>query len=127
MYADKITGSMQQTLDETARRREKQLKYNEENNITPVTVFKSKEDIMQSTSVLNIRISPDSYVELEEEMSVAAEPDAEYMNADQLHKAIEAIRKKMLEASKETDFLTAAKLRDQMISMQKTLKEKFGK
>ncbi len=127
MYADKITGSMQQTLDETARRREKQLKYNEENNITPVTVFKSKEDIMQSTSVLNIRISPDSYVELEEEMSVAAEPDAEYMNADQLHKAIEAVRKKMLEASKDTDFLTAAKLRDQMISMQKTLKEKFGK
>ncbi len=126
MYADKITGSMQQTIDETNRRREKQLKYNEEHNITPATVFKSKEEIMQATSVLNIRVSPDSYVELEEEMNLAAEPDATYMNADQLHKAIEATRKKMLEASKDTDFLTAAKLRDQMISMQKTLKEKFG-
>lgn len=126
MYADKITGSMQQTIDETNRRREKQLKYNEEHNITPATVFKSKEEIMQSTSVLNIRVSPDSYVELEEEMNLAAEPEVEYMNADQLHKAIEATRKKMLEASKDTDFLTAAKLRDQMISMQKTLKEKFG-
>ena len=126
MYADKITGSMQQTIDETNRRREKQLKYNEEHNITPATVFKSKEEIMQSTSVLNIRVSPDSYVELEEEMNLAAEPEVEYMNADQLHKAIEATRKKMLEASRETDFLTAAKLRDQMISMQKTLKEKFG-
>ena len=81
---------------------------------------------MQSTSVLNIRVSPDSYVELEEEMNLAAEPEVEYMNADQLHKAIETTRKKMLEASRETDFLTAAKLRDQMISMQKTLKEKFS-
>ncbi|HRG87681.1 MAG TPA: excinuclease ABC subunit UvrB [Chitinophagales bacterium] len=126
MYADKITGSMQQTIDETNRRREKQLKYNEEHNITPATVFKSKEEIMQSTSVLNIRVSPDSYVELEEEMNLAAEPEVEYMNADQLHKAIETTRKKMLEASRETDFLTAAKLRDQMISMQKTLKEKFS-
>lgn len=126
MYADKITGSMQQTIDETNRRREKQLKYNEEHNITPATVFKSKEEIMQATSVLNIRVSPDSYAELEEEMNMAAEPEVEYMNADQLHKAIESTRKKMLEASKDTDFLTAAKLRDQMISMQKTLKEKFS-
>jgi excinuclease ABC subunit B len=126
MYADKITGSMQQTIDETNRRREKQLKYNEEHNITPATVFKSKEEIMQATSVLNIRVSPDSYAELEEEMNMAAEPEVQYMNADQLHKAIESTRKKMLEASKDTDFLTAAKLRDQMISMQKTLKEKFS-
>ncbi|MBP6732548.1 MAG: UvrB/UvrC motif-containing protein, partial [Chitinophagales bacterium] len=126
MYADKITGSMQQTIDETSRRREKQIKYNEEHNITPITIFKSKEDIMQQTSVLNIRIAPDAYIELESEMTMAAEPEVEYMTADQLHKSIESIRKKMLEASKETDYLTAAKLRDEMLTMQKTLKEKFG-
>ena len=81
---------------------------------------------MQATSVLNVRISPDAYIELEEEVSMVAEPVAQYMNADQLHKAIESTRKKMLEASKETDYLTAAKLRDEMITMQKMLKEKFG-
>ena len=89
-------------------------------------IFKSKEDIMQATSVLNVRISPDAYIELEDEVSLAAEPVAQYMNANQLHKAIESTRKKMLEASKQTDYLTAAKMRDEMISMQKMLKEKFG-
>lgn len=127
MYADKITGSMRETIDETSRRREKQIKYNEEHNITPITIFKSKEDIMHQTSVLNIRsIAPDAYIELESEMNVAAEPEVEYVTADSLHKKIETVRKKMLEASKETDYLTAAKLRDEMLTLQKTLKEKFG-
>jgi len=125
MYADKITNSMQLTIDETNRRREKQIKYNTEHNITPLTIFKSKEDIMQQTSILSIRVSP--YAEMEEEeVSMVAEPVVQYMNAVQLHKAIEATRKKMLEASKETDYLTAAKLRDEMLTMQKMLKEKFG-
>lgn len=125
MYADRITGSMQQTIDETNRRREKQLKHNEENNITPVTVFKSKEDIMKQTSVLNIRISPDAYIEMESDVSMVAEPEVDTLSADALHKKIEATRKKMLEASRETDFLTAAKLRDEMIELQKLVKEKF--
>ena len=126
MYADKITNSMQLTIDETNRRREKQIKYNTENNITPLTILKSKEDIMRQTSILNIRVSPDAYIEMQDDVSIAAEPVVQYMNADQLHKAIEAMRKKMLEASKETDYLTAAKLRDEMLTMQKMLKEKFG-
>jgi excinuclease ABC subunit B len=126
MYADKITDSMRLTIDETNRRREKQIKYNIENGITPLTILKSKEEIMQQTSVLDIRkTSPDAYIEMEDEMSLVAEPVIQYMNADQLHKAIESTRKKMLEASKDTDYLSAAKLRDEMISLQKTLKEKF--
>ncbi|MBL7777913.1 MAG: excinuclease ABC subunit UvrB [Chitinophagales bacterium] len=127
MYADTVTKSMQATIDETNRRREKQIKYNIENNITPQTVFKSREEILKQTSVLDIRkISPDVYAENEEELSMVAEPVMQYMNAEQLHKSIEATRKKMLEASRETDFLTAAKLRDEMQALQKMLKEKFG-
>ncbi len=127
MYADKITNSMQLTIDETDRRREKQMKYNEENGITPITVFKSRDEIMKQTSVLDVRrISPDSYVELEDTVSMVAEPVIKLMSADQLHKAIEDSRKKMLEASKATDFLSAAKYRDEMQSMQKLLKEKFA-
>jgi excinuclease ABC subunit B len=126
MYADKITNSMKLTIDETNRRREKQIKYNTEHNITPLTILKSKEDIMRQTSILNIRVSPDAYAEMEDDVTIAAEPVVQYMNADQLHKAIEATRKKMLEASKETDYLTAAKLRDEMLTMQKMLKEKFS-
>lgn len=126
MYADKITNSMQLTIDETNRRREKQLKYNEDNNITPLTIFKSKEEIMMQTSVLNFRKeSPDVYAEMEDGLSMVAEPVVQYMNADQLHKAIESTRKKMLEASKDLDYLSAAKLRDEMQSLQKMLKEKF--
>jgi len=78
MYADKITNSMQLTIDETNRRREKQIKYNTENNITPITIFKSKEDIMQQTSILSIRVSPDAYADLEEEVSIVTEPIVQY-------------------------------------------------
>ncbi len=127
MYADKITDSMQLTIDETTRRREKQIAYNTENGLTPKTILKSKEEIMQQTSVLDIRrLSPDVYIEQEEQLSLVAEPVVQYMTAEQLVRSIEDTRKKMLEASKDTDFLTAAKLRDEMLAMQRLLKEKFG-
>ena len=127
MYADKITESMQLTIDETTRRREKQIAYNTANNIVPQTILKSKEEIMRQTSVLDIRrISPDVYIEQSDDISLAAEPVIQYMTAEQLVRSIEDTRKKMLEASKDTDFLTAAKLRDEMIAMQKLLKEKFS-
>ncbi|HWB61918.1 MAG TPA: excinuclease ABC subunit UvrB [Chitinophagales bacterium] len=127
MYADSITASMQLTIDETTRRREKQIKYNTEHNITPQTVLKSREEILKQTSVLDIRrVSPDVYIEQEEGMSLVAEPVMQYMTAVQLSKAIEDTRKKMLDASRDTDFLSAAKYRDEMQAMQKLLKEKFG-
>jgi len=127
MYADKITDSMQLTIDETTRRREKQIAYNTEHNLTPQTILKSKAEIMQQTSVLDIRrLSPDVYIEQEEQLSLVAEPVVQYMTAEQLVRSIEDTRKKMLEASKDTDFLTAAKLRDEMLAMQRLLKEKFG-
>ncbi len=127
MYADKITVSMQLTIDETTRRREKQIAYNTEHGLTPKTILKSKEEIMQQTSVLDIRrISPDVYIEQEDQMSMVAEPIVQYMTAEQLVRSIEDTRKKMLDASKDTDFLTAAKLRDEMLAMQRLLKGKFG-
>jgi excinuclease ABC subunit B len=77
--------------------------------------------------VLDIRrVSPDVYIEQEDSVSLVAEPVIQYMTAEQLTRSIEDTRKKMLEASKDTDFLTAAKLRDEMLAMQKLLKEKFA-
>ena len=81
MYADTITGSMQMTMDETNRRREKQIKYNTEHGITPQTVFKSREEIMKQTSVLDIRrVSPDVYIEQDEDISLVAEPVMQYID-----------------------------------------------
>ena len=127
MYADRITNSMQLTIDETTRRREKQIIYNTEHSITPTTIFKSKEEIMKSSSVLEIRKpEPQAYIEMDDEFSMVAEPIVSHMTAEQLHKAIDDTRKQMLQAARDTDFLTAAKMRDEMQSMQKLLKEKFG-
>jgi excinuclease ABC subunit B len=127
MYADRITNSMQLTIDETTRRREKQIIYNTEHGITPTTIFKTTEEIMKSSSVLEIRKpEPQAYIEMDDEYSMVAEPVVSHMTADQLHKAIDDTRKLMLQAARDTDFLTAAKMRDEMQSMQKLLKEKFG-
>jgi excinuclease ABC subunit B len=123
-YADKITGSMQRTMDETDRKREKQIAYNIANNITPKTVFKSAEDIIKSSAVLDIRsITNKAYYEEPEVLNVAADSGEILYTEKQLDKAIEEARKKMLKASKQTDFLEAAKYRDEMMTLEKKRKK----
>lgn len=126
MYADKITNSMQRTIDETNRRREKQLAYNEKHGITPKTIFKSKEQIYQQSAVLNVKnLEPKAYVE-PEGVSLVADPVVQVMTLPQLNKAIEQLKKTMQKAAKQLDFLEAARLRDEMYGLENIRKEKFG-
>jgi excinuclease ABC subunit B len=125
MYADKITASMQQTIDETNRRRAKQIAYNLEHNITPTTIVKSLHEIFKQTSVVDIRKGePQPYVE-NNDFSLVADPVVEMMSKPQLEKAIADAKRKMLIAAKEMDFLEAARLRDEMYALEKILESKI--
>src|SRR6476660_3890489 len=121
-YADKMTESMQRTIDETDRRREKQIAYNIQHGITPKTVHKSIQQVMAQTSVLDIKgYDPDSPFAVEEIITKAAEDDAEYTTIPQLEKAITRTKKEMEKAARDMDFMEAARLRDEMFAMQKKL------
>ena len=126
-YADKMTESMQKTIDETHRRREKQMSYNIEHHITPATIKKSTEQIMAQGSVLDVKgydpANPYSLAPDEELVTVAAEEQAVYSTIPQLEKAITRIKKDMTKAAKDLDFMEAARLRDEMFRMQKNLEE----
>jgi excinuclease ABC subunit B len=119
-----MTESMQRTIDETTRRREKQIAYNTQHGIVPKTVSKSKEQIMAQTSVLDIKgYDPDSPYAVEEIVTKAAEDGAEYTTIPQLEKAINKTKKEMEKAARDMDFMEAARLRDEMFSMQKQLEQ----
>ena len=125
-YADKITDSMQRTIDETDRRRDKQIAYNQEHGITPTTIANSKEEILRKRSILDIRGKKSAaYVE-SEEISVAADPVIGYMTRTQLEKSIENADRKMKKAAKELDFISAAQLRDELFALKKDYKTKYG-
>lgn len=122
-YADHITESMQKTIDETNRRRDKQIAYNIEHNITPVTIRKTVEQIMGQTSVLDIKgYDAKSENVVDETATIAAEYE-EYNTIPKMEKAIKATKQKMERAAKDMDFMEAARLRDEMFRLQKELEE----
>jgi excinuclease ABC subunit B len=122
MYADHITDSMQRTIDETNRRREIQTAYNLKHGITPKTVRKSKDEIMRQTSVADAKEGAETMAYIEpEEVSAAADPVLQYMNKNQLQKAIDETKKRMVQAAKDMEFMEAARLRDEMFALQKQL------
>lgn len=121
MYADKVTRSMQQTIDETNRRREKQLKYNEENDITPTQISKKLGSLLSGLSKKGQAAK--AYIE-PGRPDIAADPVVKYMNREALEKAIDKTRKSMEKAAAELDFVEAARFRDEMSDLQKLLRSK---
>ena len=120
-YADKVTDSMQRTIDETVRRRSIQMAYNEKHGIIPKTVSKTREEIMSQGSILDIRgKNTNVYIE-PDELSIAADPIVEYMTKDQIAKLVAETERKMKKAAKELDFISAAQYRDELFALKKKL------
>ena len=124
MYADKITRSMQQTIDETTRRREKQLDYNQRNGITPTQIQNTTKSLLMGKKPAGIKGK--AYVE-PEKVSVAADPVVAYMSKEQLQKAISKSKSNMEAAAKELDFIEAARFRDEMYELQNLLADRNTK
>ena len=121
-YADKITDSMRQTMDETARRREKQLAYNAAHGITPKQVVKNSVSLVAETIQRTSATEAKAYTG--EDVRMVADPVVAYMNRPQLEKAIADTRSKMMAAAKDLDFISAAQYRDELLKLEDLLKQK---
>lgn len=122
MYADRMTGSMQRAIDETNRRRAIQMEYNADHGITPKTIFKSREAIMEQTSIADSKATTKMYYNEPEQISIAADPIVGYMTKPQLEKLIEETQRKMERAAKDLDFLEAARFRDEITQLKERVK-----
>ncbi|MCB0792142.1 MAG: excinuclease ABC subunit UvrB [Flavobacteriales bacterium] len=126
-YADKITDSMRRTMEETERRRAKQMAYNEAHGITPTPIKRDRADILRQTSVLEVREDRPLHAYVEpQELSMAADPVAAYMPTEQLEKNCAILEKEMHKAAKQQDYVAAAQLRDELFAMRKLLEERAG-
>ena len=126
MYADRITGSMRKTIDETERRRNKQIAHNEDHGITPTTVNKSKKEIFKQTSVLDSvegKGDEHAYNFNPDQQNKAADPILDYLNKPELEKALKKAEKDMLRAAKEMEYMEAARLRDEVEMIKQKIKE----
>ena len=128
MYADRITESMQKTIDETNRRREKQLAYNEANGIVPKQIKKAFSNALLGAGADKDETksnAPKAYIE-PEKISIAADPVVQYMSKPQMEKAIDRVRKQMQEAAKKLEFIEAAQYRDELLRLEDMMKERWG-
>ncbi|MBL6875498.1 MAG: excinuclease ABC subunit UvrB [Chitinophagales bacterium] len=125
MYADKVTRSMQETINETERRREKQIQYNRKHNIIPETVFKSREEIIKSGSVLDFMHAGKTEEIFDKHQQLAEEDGSEYTSLKNLNAKIDSVEKSMKKAAGQKDYLEAARLRDMLFNLKAIQQEKF--
>jgi len=124
MYADKVTESMQQAIDETNRRRKTQQDYNLKHGISPKTIISSRESILGQTKVADSKKSTKRYYIEDEEKSLAADPVVSYLSTEELQKMTDRTKKAMEKAAKELEFIEAARLRDEYLALQKLIEER---
>jgi len=121
LYAYKVTESMRRMMDETNRRRSKQIAYNSSHGITPTQIIKSSRDIMGQTAVADAKVYGQRAYQEKEHVEIAADPVVQYLSGEKLQKLIAKTRKEMECAVKDLDFLEAARCRDELVQLQQLL------